>query len=490
MLSLHHFYESRRISVNLMKLSFFGAVRQVTGSMFLLELDEDYRILIDCGTDLEPGGKEDQKEHEFGMFPFEASMVNLVVLTHAHIDHSGQIPNLYKEGFEGQVLCTAATRDLAEILLYDAASLNQRKLKSIQKSKNYSKKRRSTATEALYLNRQVEEAIENFVPIEVYRKFKISDTCSVKFIPAGHLLGASHVVFEVTEDGETKTICFSGDIGRRDYPLLIDPQEVPQVDYLVCESTYGMRYHEDKQDPRLLLRDIVKECCIDIPGRLIIPTFSVGRTQALLYTLNRVYEEFDIEPIQVFTDSPLGRASTKVHEKYLHLLNEDAKNFKKEHDMLFDFENLHYVSGSKESEAISSHSEACIIISSSGMIQGGRIEHHVATNLENPYACLLFIGYATEGSLGHKLRNKELKELNIKGAKKEVLLKIKSTDVFSGHGDLGDLINFVKYQDSNTLKKIFLVHGEESSMFNFKEELAKESYNNVEIPQKSETFVL
>ncbi|SOE23232.1 metallo-beta-lactamase family protein [Spirosomataceae bacterium TFI 002] len=473
-----------------MKLSFFGAVRQVTGSMFLLELEEDYRILIDCGTNLEPKSKIEDSDDEYGLFPFEASMVNLVVLTHAHIDHSGQIPNLFQEGFEGQILCTPATKDLAEILLYDAASLNQRKLKSIQKSKNYSRKRRSIATGGLYLNRQVEEAIDNFVPLEHNRKFKITENCSITFIPAGHLLGASHVVFEVRENGNVKTICFSGDIGRKNYPLLCDPQGIPEVDYLICESTYGMRYHEDKQDPKELLKSIIKECCIDIPGRLIIPTFSVGRTQALLYTLNRIYEEDDIEPIKVFTDSPLGKASTKVHEKYTHLLNPHAIAFKKENDMLFDFENLHYVSGTKESEAISSHSEACIIISSSGMIQGGRIEHHVATNLENPYACLLFIGYATEGSLGHKLRHQELKQLTIRGAKKDVLLKIRSTDVFSGHGDLGDLLNFVKSQNPEKLKKVFLVHGELDSMINFKEELSKENYNNVEIPEKNQTFVL
>jgi metallo-beta-lactamase family protein len=473
-----------------MKLSFFGAVRQVTGSMFLLELEDDYRILVDCGTDLEPKSREVKEEDDFGMFPFEASMVNLVVLTHAHIDHSGQIPNLYQEGFEGQVLCTPATKDLAEILLYDAASLNQRKLKSIQKSKNYSKKRRSLSTANLYLNRQVEEAIDNFVPIEHHRRFKITDSCSITFIPAGHLLGASHVVFEVNENGKIKTICFSGDIGRKNYPLICDPEPIPQVDFLICESTYGMRFHEDRQEPKDLLKAIIKECCIDIPGRLIIPTFSVGRTQALLYTLNRIYEEDEIEPIQVFTDSPLGKASTKVHEKYTHLLNPKAKAFKKEHDMLFDFENMHYVSSTKESEAISSHSEACIIISSSGMIQGGRIEHHVATNLENPYACLLFIGYATEGSLGHKLRNQELKQLNIRGTKKDILLKIRSTDVFSGHGDLGDLINFVKSQDAASLQKVFLVHGELASMINFKEELAKENYNNVEIPEKNQTFVI
>ncbi|AWV98665.1 MBL fold metallo-hydrolase RNA specificity domain-containing protein [Arcticibacterium luteifluviistationis] len=471
-----------------MKLSFFGAARQVTGSTFLLELDDDYRVLIDCGTDLSGKEKTEEPDDSFGLFPFDASMVNLVLLTHAHIDHSGQIPNLYREGYEGQVLCTEPTLELAEILLYDAASLYQRKLKAIEKNKKYSKKRRAVKSGPYYLSAQVNYAMDNFVPLAFNKRFKFKDNGWVTFLPAGHLLGAAHILIEVENNGKMESICFSGDIGRRNYPLLPDPYPVPEVDYLVCETTYGNREHEDDEVAEQRLKEIIQECCIEVPGRLIIPTFSVGRTQALLYTLNKLYDKHEIEPIKVFTDSPLARKSTEIHEKYSRYLNDEAKEIKRLDDTLFDFENLHYLKTNQESQSVAFHNEACIIISSSGMITGGRIEHHIAENIENPYATILFIGYATEGTIGHKLRNKELSELTIRGAKKDVNAKIRSTDVFSGHGDLEDLTYFAKQQNPEKLKKVFLVHGELESMLNFKTVLESEGFDNIQIPEKGEVF--
>ncbi|WP_304234630.1 MBL fold metallo-hydrolase RNA specificity domain-containing protein [Jiulongibacter sediminis] len=470
-----------------MKLSFFGAARQVTGSMFLLELD-DYRILIDCGTDLD--SSKEEREMEYGMFPFDASMINLVLLTHAHIDHSGQIPNLYREGYEGQVLCSEPTVDLAEILLYDSAGLHQRRIKKIQKSGKLSKKYKSIETEPLYMSNHVKIAIDNFVPLAFNRRFKFKDNAWVTFIPAGHLLGAAHILIEYEKDGGIESICFSGDVGRKNYPLLSDPDPVPEVDYLVCETTYGQRRHSDQDDPVDKLKKIIQENCIDKPGRIIIPSFSVGRTQALLYKLNKLYESQGIKPIKVFTDSPLARSSTEIHEKYSRYLNEEAREFKELEEGLFDFENLHYLKSSKESAAVSSHSEPCIIISSSGMVQGGRVEHHVAENIENSYATILFIGYTTENTLGAKLRSKDIKELVIKGARKEVNANIISTDVFSGHGDLDDLIDFIDQQDPEKLKKVFLVHGETDSMLNFKSIIEEKGFKNIEMPDWGEQFEL
>ncbi len=471
-----------------MKLSFFGATRQVTGSMYLLELEEDFRILIDCGTNMDQ--KNERVKSEYGLFPFDPTLVNLVVLTHAHIDHSGQIPNLYKNGYEGQVLCTSPSLALTEILLYDSASLNQKKLNTIEKSKKRSNKRKHEDSEALYLSRQVKEAIENFVPIEFSRRFKIKPGAWVTFIPAGHLLGAAHVLFEIEQNGELRKIGFSGDIGRKNYPLLVDPSQFPEVDYLICESTYGNRFHDEQGDPLDVLEEIVRESCIDKPGRMIVPAFSVGRTQAFLYTLNKLFAEKGLKRIKVFTDSPLAKESTHIYEKYTYLLNNEAKEFKEENDELFDFENLIYVKSDKDSKEISNHLESCIIISSSGMIQGGRVEQHVANNIENPYATILFIGYATEGTIGHRLKTKDLTKLIIQGASREVKAQIKSTDVFSGHGDLKDLLNFVGMQNQGKLKKIFLVHGELDSMLNFKAALENKNFNQVEIPLINQTFEL
>ncbi|MDJ1473077.1 MBL fold metallo-hydrolase [Cytophagaceae bacterium YF14B1] len=479
-----------------MKLTFWGAARQVTGSMFLLELEDGYTILIDCGTDLDKQKVErDKLLGHYSLFPFEPSQINLVLLTHAHIDHSGNLPNLIREGYEGQILCTTATLPLADLLLRDAAALNAKRVKELQsepagKKKKTSKKKFRHNPLELYLEKQVHETTDRFVTIGFNQKFKVSKTISVTFIPTGHLLGAANIVLDIEENGVKKSIGFSGDVGRKNYPLLPDPQRMPQVDYLVCESTYGGRRHADKDAPEEALAKIIKETCIDQPGRLIIPAFSVGRTQALLFVLNKLYTEEGLPPIKVFSDSPLALASTRVYEKNIGLLNKEAKEFYEEHEELFDFDNLTYVQDMKQSKAIANYNEPCIIISSSGMISGGRVEHHVMTNLPNPYATILLVGFAAEGTLGNKLL-KGMRSLSISKDKEiPIMATIKSIDVFSGHGDLDDLTDFVEYQSNDKLKTIFLVHGELESMESFKSHLHYRGYTDIQIPKWGDEFEL
>ena len=480
-----------------MKLSFLGAARQVTGSMYLLEV-EDYRILVDCGSDLERSGPREASSNgqtapvvtHPGFFPFEASSINLVLLTHAHIDHSGNLPNLFREGYEGQILCTEPTFALTNVLLKDAASLNQKRINELNTSKKLRvKERQGQMQKDLFLDKQVRETMENVVPIAFNRKFKVADGVDVTFIPAGHLLGAAHIVLNVVENGERKSICFSGDIGRKNYPLLVDPAPVPPVDYLVCESTYGNRLHEHMMSPEDALADIIQRTCIDIPGRLIIPSFSVGRTQALLYTLNRLYTERDFPPIRVFSDSPMAFESSKIYLQHVKMLSGEAKEFYKENETLFDFQNFQFLESSKASKAVSNYGEPCIIISSSGMVQGGRVEYHVAENISNPYATILIIGYCAEGTLGWRLLNGQ-QTLSIKGKDHQVLANIEKIDVFSGHGDRNDLIHFVQMQSPETLKTVFLVHGEYESMESFRTTLAETGYPQVIIPKKGESFEL
>ena len=480
-----------------MKLTFWGASQQVTGSMYVLELEDDYRILIDCGFDYESRERKDdkdkkKKESEQGLFPFEPSMINVVLLTHAHLDHSGNIPNLYKEGYEGQVLCTDATLSLTELLLRDAASLNQKRLNFINSAEGQKKGRsgkKKVLPKDIYLEKNVRETMENFVPLSFNRKFKITDTCHLSFYSAGHLLGAAHIVLDIYENGQKKSICFSGDIGRKNYPLLNDPSEIPAVDYLICETTYGNRFHDDKRQPEEALEDVIRRTCIDIPGRLIIPSFSVGRTQALLYTLNKIYTDNNFPPVKVFSDSPMALESSKIYQKNVRMLNKEAREFNEDNESLFDFENLIYLESSDASRAISNHYEPCIIISSSGMIQGGRVEYHIAQNIGNPYCTILIVGYCAEGTLGWKLLNGQ-KSLKIREKDEPVLAGIERIDTFSGHGDKTDLINFVKQQDTASLKKVFLVHGELLSMQVFKASLEAEGYEGIEIPEKGQTFEL
>ncbi len=505
-----------------MKISFLGAARQVTGSMYLLEVD-DYRILVDCGSNLERSASTGQPtssngqangqssteisgpdQTEFGLaykdtpatlpqtgfFPFEASSINVVLLTHAHVDHSGSLPNLYREGYEGQVLCTEPTFALTSVLLKDAASLNQKRINELNASKKQRvKDKQQQMQKDLFLDREVRNTMENVVAIAFNRRFKIADNIDVTFIPAGHLLGAAHIVLNIVEDGELKSICFSGDIGRKNYPLLVDPAPVPPVDYLICESTYGNRLHVDMMSAEDALADVIQRTCIDMPGRLIIPSFSVGRTQALLYTLNRLYTERDFPPIKVFSDSPMAFESTKIYLQHINMLSGEAKAFYKEHEALFDFENFEFLESSKASKAASNYGEPCIIISSSGMVQGGRVEYHVAQNISNPYSTILIIGYCAEGTLGWRLLNGQ-QTLSIKGKDHQVLANIEKIDVFSGHGDRNDLLNFVGMQSPETLKRIFLIHGDYSSMEAFRDTLAETGYPQVVIPKKGESFDL
>ncbi len=476
-----------------MKITFWGAARQVTGSMFLLELADDYRILIDCGLDMVREREARQEPERSGyqpLFPFEASMINVVLLTHAHIDHSGNIPNLMEEGFEGQVLCTAPTEALAHLLLLDSANLHLRKIKALQGGKRRRGGRRpGMNTEGLYLERQVQAAMEQFVTVAFNRKFRLNNQVSVTFIPTGHLLGAANILLEITENGQTKTIGFSGDLGRKNYPLLPDPDPFPEVDYLVCESTYGNRRHRDAGDPEDILADIIQRACVDIPGRLLIPAFSVGRTQALLYVLNKLYLKRQFDRIPIFSDSPLALRSTEVYENFQHLLNAEAREFRADHQELFDFSSLQYVKSLKESRAVSNHGQPCIIVSSSGMVRGGRIEQHMEVNLQNPYCTILMIGFAAPGTVGHQLMMGE-KEVRLRGKAYEVLARVERTDIFSGHGDLDDLLQFIAFQRPERLQRLFLVHGEYPSMVEFREALSANGFDRVEIPARGETFEL
>ena len=474
-----------------MKLQFLGAAKQVTGSMYLLELEDGYKILIDCGTDMEREIDFETPIINKSFFPFDASLINLVVLTHAHIDHSGNIPMLFREGYEGQVLCTPPTADLTELLLFDSANLHLRRLKAAQGESNKKHKQmdRLLRKGDMYLQKDVENSLENFVTLQFNKKFTIKPGLEITFFPAGHLLGAAHLYFSITEGDEIKTLGFSGDIGRNNYPLHIDPQILPPVDYLICESTYGNRIHEDKVSPMDAMEAIIKETCIDKPGRLVIPAFSVGRTQAVLYTLNRLIEERNFPAIRVFTDSPMGRSSTKIYAKYLSYLNPEARSFQKEYDELFDFDNLVYLQSEKESNAIQNYHEPCVIISSSGMITGGRVEKHIADNISNSYATILLIGYSAEGTLGRQLLAGS-ETIKVKDREYKVNARIRKIDVFSGHADQLGLLSFIKNQQIDKLKKVFLTHGEEESMLEFRHEIQKLGFNEVILPAKNETYLL
>ncbi len=461
-----------------MDLTIWGAAKQVTGSMHLLEM-ENYKILIDCGLDYE----KDTYQEENQYFPFDPTDIDVAILTHAHIDHSGNLPTLVRMGFRGQILCTPPTADLTELLLLDSVNIFLSK-----QSKRTKGKRGGSGPKPLYLHKHVMDTMERFVTISFDKDFKINNDITVRFIPVGHLLGAAAIVLTIQDKGQEKKIAFTGDIGRKNYPVLVDPQPLPAVDYLVSESTYGGRMHTRDSTIEQKLVEIINDTCVKFPGRLIIPAFSIGRTQALVYSLNKIFSEGLLPPVKIFVDSPLASFATDVYRRHHELLNEESREFYRRKGDEFEFEELSYVQDKRESISISNYHEPCIIISSAGMLEGGRIQDHLYHNIQNYYCTILFIGYCAKGTLGNRLLRGD-PIVNLRRRDLMVFATIKQTDLLSGHGDHEDLLNNVIKQDPKLLKKVFLVHGESKSLQSLAEAITESGYN-VEIPEKGEVFKL
>ena len=463
-----------------MKLTIHGAARQVTGSMHMLQVGQ-YKILIDCGLDYE-------KDHNIQMnedFPFDPTEIDLVILTHAHIDHSGNLPTLVRLGFEGQILCTPPTADLTELLLMDSVSIFMRKA---QKKGKRGKSKFNSGGQPLYLQKHVMDTVERFVTIGFNRPFRVNGDIEVTFIPVGHLLGAAAAVLKINDNGTEKTIAFTGDIGRKNYPVLNDPESLPQVDYLVTESTYGGRFHSKGKSVEEILVEVIEKACIKEQGRMIIPAFSIGRTQSLVFALNKIFSSGLLPPVKVFVDSPMASIATGIYRKYHNLVNQEAQDFYKSQGDEFEFDNLTYVETLKDSRQVSNYFEPCIIISSAGMLEGGRIQDHLFYNIQNYYCTILFIGYCAKGTLGHRLLRGD-SIVHIKDRDLAVYATIKQTDVLSAHGDHEDLTNVVHQQDKAKTKSVFLVHGETESMQALADSLEFDGYKVV-IPEKGISYDL
>jgi len=442
--------------------------------MHLLDVGQ-FKILVDCGLDYEKDRSIQSNEN----FPFNPAEIDVVVLTHAHIDHSGNLPTLVRLGFEGQILCTPPTADLTELLLLDSVNI------FMKRAQGGRKKRRgkfNTGAQPLYLQKHVMDTVERFVTIGFNRPFRINGNIELTFTPVGHLLGAAAAIFKINDDGVEKSIAFTGDIGRKNYPVLDDPQPLPPVDYLVTESTYGGRHHTKDRTVEQALVETIERACIKEQGRLIIPAFSIGRTQSLVYSLNKIFSSGLLPPVKVFVDSPLASRSTEVFRKYHYLVNKEAQDFYNGQGDEFEFDNLTYVETLKDSRQVSNYFEPCIIISSAGMLEGGRIQDHLFYNIQNYYCTILFIGYCAKGTLGHRLLRGD-SIVHIKDRDLAVYATIKQTDVLSAHGDHNDLLDTVKQLDKAKLKTIFLVHGETESMQAFADALEDEGYYVV-IPEK------
>ncbi len=467
-----------------MKLTIWGAAEQVTGSMHLLTTEDNYKILVDCGLDYERDHNVQLNED----FPFNPGEIDLVILTHAHIDHSGNLPTLVRMGFAGQILCTPPTAELAELLLMDSVSIFMSKLQKSRKHRGHKQRDGSRNFQPLYLQKHVLDTIDRFVTIGFDRPFRVNGSVELTFIPAGHLLGAASAILKIQENGEEKTITFTGDIGRKNYPTLPDPQVLPPTDFLVSESTYGGRNHSTGKTIEEVLTETIEKCCVKESGRLIIPAFSIGRTQALVFSLNKIFSKGLLPPVRVFVDSPMANSSTGIFRKHHQLLSKEAREFYRKSGDEFEFDNLTYVENLKDSRQVSNYFEPCIIISSAGMLEGGRIQDHLFYNIQNYYCTILFIGYCAKGTLGFRLLRGD-PIVHIKDRDLSVYATIKQTDLFSAHGDHQDLVNTVKYNDPAKLKQVFLVHGETTGMQALADTLTEDGYA-VTVAQKGVAYQL
>lgn len=466
-----------------MKISFHGATQTVTGSKHLISLSNGKKILLDCGMFQGLGPETTNMNSHFGFNPSE---VDYMVLSHAHVDHSGLIPRLVKEGFNGKIFTSSATRDLTEILLKDSAYIQANDVKFINKKRFLEGKQ---PIEPLYTLDHVMAAMDKFVTVPYEDPYVIDEDITLRIFENGHILGAVTTWLEIKENGKKTTIAFSGDVGRYNDYILKSPVPFPQADYIIVESTYGDRLHDRHFDSSEKLRELILHTCYDKKGKLIIPAFSVGRTQELLYALNEMELDYRLPLVKYYVDSPLSTSATEVVKKHPECFNRSVQRIMRIDDDPFDFKGLHYIEDKRESQALNTSHEACVIISASGMAEAGRVKHHIANNIENPRTTILMVGYCEKNSLGARLKQHPEK-VSIFGQEYEVKAEIESIESMSAHADYNDLCQYLSCQDAHEVKRVFVVHGEEQAQIAFRDRLVKKGFLDVVIPGPHEEFGL
>lgn len=460
-----------------MKIAFHGAARTVTGSKHLVTLDNGTQVLLDCGLFQGMGRETEAMNREWG---FNPASINYLIVSHAHIDHTGLIPKLIKDGFKGKIYCTPATKELTIVLLKDSAGIQEDEAR-------YSNKRAKAQggpyLPPLYTPDDVDRVTPLFVEVDYGKWYRIDDNVELLYTDAGHIIGSAAVHLRISENTNTRQITFSGDVGRYNDMILRDPQQFSQADYIILESTYGDKLHEkDVSTPDLLLGWIEKTC-LQKKGKLIIPAFSVGRTQELLFALNQLAFENRLPAIDYFVDSPMSIEVTEILKHYPQYFNDTIqKLLLKDHDP-FSFNGLTYVESVEQSKSLNFRNGPFVIISASGMAESGRVKHHISNNIENSRNTILMSGYAEPRSLAGRLMS-GAREVNIFGVEHEVHAQVAGIRSMSAHGDYKDLCQFISGQDPAKVKKLFLVHGDYDVQLNFKQRLNGIGFNNVEIPER------
>lgn len=464
-----------------MKVQFYGAAQRVTGSKHLIETENGTKILLDCG--LFQGINTTELNQQFG---FDPKQVDYVILSHAHIDHTGLLPRLVRKGFQGKIYCTHATKSLCEVMLADSAGIQERDLERINKRRiNHGEQ----PIEVLYTQADVDKTLSFFETFDYHKDYTVGTDATFKFFDTGHILGSAGIYLTLNAGAGTTTLFFTGDIGRPHDKILRNPEPFPQADYIIAESTYGNRLHAPEPDVKARLLAVVKKTCVDNKGKVIIPAFSVDRTQELVYALDQLESEGKLPPIPVYVDSPLSVKATMVMKNHEEEFNQDILAYIKRDGDAFGFSNLHYITDVQDSKALNVPNKPCIIISSSGMAEAGRIKHHLKNNIEDARNTVLIVGYCSPNSLGFAIKSGK-GEVRIFGDSYQVNASVEVMDSFSAHADYAEMIDYLKCQNVGKVKQLFLVHGEIETQTAFAERLKEVGFQRIIIPQQGEGFDL
>lgn len=467
-----------------MNITFYGAARTVTGSCSMVEA-AGKKFLVDCGMFQ---GKVTDQMLNYDDFPFDISSIDFVILTHAHIDHSGRIPKLYKDGYKGPIYATTATVDLCNIMLADSGHIQEKEIEWVNKKRRRAGKKDS---EPMYTAQDGIDSMVLFKGVEYNQKVVIDDNISFTLVDAGHMLGSSIIRLEITEDGETKKVTFTGDLGNKNMPIIKDPTYIDGTDHLIMESTYGNRLHGKIEDQSSKFIDILLRTA-QRGGNVIIPSFAVGRTQEILYEINKyaAKEEYSeqLKKIPVYVDSPLAVNATKIFEENPDYYDEESLEYLRKGDNPIDFPNLHLITTSDESKALNEDPTPKVIISASGMCEVGRIKHHLKHNLYRPECTVLFVGYQATGTLGEKIQT-GASIVKIFGEEIAVKAEIDYLDAFSGHADRDGLLEWLEKMEVKP-KNIFINHGEYDAQQVLRDYITKEFNIPIAIPNYEDTYTI
>jgi metallo-beta-lactamase family protein len=466
-----------------MKIQFHGAVRTVTGSQHLLTVN-NYRILLDCG--LYQGSRKltfERNQH----LPYDAAAIDVLILSHAHIDHSGNVPNLVKNGFQGDIITTYATRDLCSIMLRDSAKIQKYDVDYLNKKR---RRKNLSLLEPFYTIDDAINSLKQFIGIGYDRSYQVFPGVNLTFYDAGHILGSAIVALDIDdqESGREVRLIFSGDLGRPHRAILRDPTFIDEADILLVESTYGSREHDEVAATKEKLEKIVNETC-KRGGKLIVPAFAVGRTQELVYALHQLIETRDISPdLPVFVDSPLAIDATGIYRLHPEAYDNEVFEFLADdrHGDPFGFDMMRYTRSTFQSKELNFLREPAVIISASGMAEAGRILHHLKNNVEDPRNTILIVGWQAPNTLGRRIVEKQPR-LRILGEEYKLNAQVVVINGFSAHADQGELLTWTKHFRKRA-DQCFIVHGEEESSFALAQGMEEQGYQNMTVPQLGQSF--